>query len=45
MLREKLKGRQPRGESTDAVAWGGLVCSSGEGPVMGLERRDRVGQS
>jgi hypothetical protein len=45
MLREKHKGRKPRGESTDAVAWGGLVCSSDEGSVMGLERRDRVRQS
>ena len=45
MLREKLKGKQPRGESTDALAWGGPVCSSDEGPVMGLERRDQVRQS
>jgi hypothetical protein len=39
MLREKHKGRKPRGESTDAMAWGGPVCSSDEGLVMGLERR------
>ena len=45
MLREKLKGKRPRGESTDALAWGGPVCSSDEGLVMGLERRDRVRQS
>ena len=25
MLREKHKGRKPRGESTDAVAWGGPI--------------------
>ena len=45
MLREKCKGRKPRGESTDALVWDGLVRSSEEGPVMGLERRDRVRQS
>jgi hypothetical protein len=45
MLREKLKGKQPRGESTDAVVWGGPIRSSDEGLVMGLERRDRVRQS
>ena len=45
MPREKHKGKKPRGESTDAVAWGGPVCSSEEGSVMGLERRDRVRQS
>ena len=45
MLREKHKGKQPRGESTDAMVWGGPICSSEEGSVMGLERRDRVGQS
>ena len=41
MLREKHKGRKPRGESTDAMACGGPICSSEEGLVMGLERRDR----
>jgi hypothetical protein len=45
MLREKHKGKQPRGESTDALAWDGPVCSSDEGSVMGLERRVRVRQS
>ena len=45
MLREKRKGRKPRGESTDALAWDGPVRSSEEGSVMGLERRDRVRQS
>ena len=45
MLREKHKGRKPRGESTDAMAWGGPACSSDEGSVMGLERRGRVRQS
>ena len=38
MLREKLKGKQPRGESTDALAWGGPVRSSDEGLVMGLRQ-------
>jgi hypothetical protein len=38
MLREKHKGRQPRGDSTDALVWRGLACSSGAGPVMGLEQ-------
>jgi len=35
-------GMKPRGESTDATLWGGLVHSSDEGPVMGLERRGWV---
>ena len=35
MLREKHKGRKPRGERSDVMAWGGPVCSSDEGPVMG----------
>ena len=30
------------GESSDAGHRGGPSCSSGEGPVMGLERRGRV---
>jgi hypothetical protein len=38
MLREKHKGRKPRGESTDALAWDGPACNSDEGSVMGLER-------
>jgi hypothetical protein len=45
MLREKHKGRKPRGESTDALVWDGPVCMSEEGPVMGLEQRGRVRQS
>jgi hypothetical protein len=45
MLREKRKGRKPRGESTDAMVWDGPARSSDEGSVMGLERRDRVRQS
>ena len=45
MLREKHKGGKTRGERTDAVAWGGPVRISEEGPVMGLERRGRVRQS
>jgi hypothetical protein len=35
MLREKHKDRQPRGESTYALVWGGLACSSDAGPAMG----------
>ena len=35
MLREKHKGRKPRGESTDALVWDGPVCISDEGSVMG----------
>ena len=42
MAREKHKRRKPRGESTDAERWGGPVRRSDEGPVMGLEQRDRV---
>jgi hypothetical protein len=38
MAREKHKGRKPRGESTDALAWDGLACSSHEGSVTGLEQ-------
>ena len=45
LLREKHKGRKPRGESTDALAWGGPARTSDEGSVMGLERRGRVRQS
>jgi hypothetical protein len=45
MLREKRKGRKPRGESTDALVWDGLVCSNEEGSVMGPERRDGTGNS
>jgi hypothetical protein len=39
MLREKHKGRKPRGESTDALVWDGPACSSYEGSVMELEQR------
>ncbi len=39
MLREKRKGKPPERESTDAGYRGGATRSSGEGPVMGLERR------
>jgi hypothetical protein len=45
MLREKHKAKPPRGESTDALVWGGPTCSSDEGSVMVLERRGRVRQS
>jgi len=38
----KHKRRKPRGESTEAEHWGGPIRSSEEGPVMGLEQRDRV---
>jgi hypothetical protein len=39
MAREKRKGKPPECESTDAGNRGGATRSSGEGPVMGLERR------
>src|SRR4029077_14331945 len=42
MAREKHKRRKPRGESNEAEHWGGPIRISDEGPVMGLERRDRV---
>ena len=45
MPREKHKRPKPRGESTDAEHWGGPTRSSDEGPVMGLEQRDRVRRS
>jgi hypothetical protein len=45
MLREKPKRRTPRGERTDVGHWDGLIRSSEESPVMGLERRGRVRQS
>ena len=43
------RGRTPsgghrEGQSTDARHRGGPARSSGEGPVMGLERRGRAGQ-
>jgi len=43
MRREKHKRRKPRGEITEARDWDGLTCTSGEGSVMGLERRGRSG--
>jgi hypothetical protein len=42
MLREKIKRPKPQDERTDAEHWGGLIRSSDEGPVMGLERRGQV---
>ena len=45
MAREKRKRRKPRGESTDAEHWDGPISKSDEGPVMGLEQRDRVRRS
>jgi hypothetical protein len=42
MSREKHKWLKPRGESTDVEHWGGPIRTSDEGPVMGLEQRDRV---
>ena len=42
MPREKHKRQKPRGESTEAADWDGSARSSGEGPVMGLERRGWV---
>ena len=46
-VRLAARGRTPReaypeAESTDAGHRGGPARSSGEGPVMGLERRGRV---
>ncbi len=42
MPREKAQVANPRGRNTDAPARGGLLRSSDEGPVMGLERRGQV---
>jgi len=39
MEREKSKGQTPEGESTDAENRGGVIRSSDEVPVMGMERR------
>jgi len=41
MAREKHKRRTPRGESTEAEHWDGPISRSDEGPVIGLEQRDR----
>jgi hypothetical protein len=38
----ELQAADLRGESTDAGQRGGPPRSSGEGPVMGLERRGRI---
>jgi hypothetical protein len=42
MLREKAQGQQTEAESTNALIRVGLLHSSDEGPVMGLERREQV---
>ena len=42
MLREKLKWKPHQSQSTDAGHRGGWARSSGEGPVMGLERRGPI---
>jgi hypothetical protein len=39
MPREERKGKPPKRASTDAGYRDGATCSSGEGPVTGLERR------
>jgi hypothetical protein len=42
MIREKHKWNHHKCESTDAVNRGGVIRSSEEGPVMGLERRGHI---
>jgi hypothetical protein len=42
MTREKLKRPKPRGESTEAKAWGGPPRRSEEGTVMEPEQRGWV---
>src|SRR5215471_7182081 len=42
MLREKPKWKPHEGQSTDAGHRGGWARSSGEGPVMGPERRGPI---
>ena len=44
MLRETRKRQNRERLSTDAAHRGGVACSSGEGPVMGLERRGHLGR-
>ena len=44
MLREPSKWQTRKDLSTDARHRGGLVCSSDEAPVMGVERRDQIVQ-
>jgi hypothetical protein len=36
------RGRKPKARVPDAAHWGGLGCSSDEGPVMGLEQRPQA---
>ena len=40
--RERVERRKPETLSTDAVPAGGPARSSGEAPVMGVERRGRL---
>jgi hypothetical protein len=42
MLREKFKQRTCKNESTDAKHRDGLIGSSEEAPVMGVERSDQI---
>lgn len=42
MLREKVKQRTCKSESTDAGHRGGLMCSSVEVLVMSMERRHQI---
>jgi hypothetical protein len=41
MLREKVQGDTHLGQNTEALSRDGLVRSSNEVPVMGMERRDK----
>ena len=41
MLREKAQSVEHLGRNTNAPSRGGLVRSSNEVPVMGMERRDK----
>lgn len=42
MLREPLKWRTHKSQSTDAAYWGGVVRSSVEAAVMAVEQRGDV---
>ena len=42
MAREKAQGQQPEAESTNALIRVGLLHSSDEAPVTGVERREQV---
>jgi hypothetical protein len=42
MLREKFKQITCKNESTDAVHGDGLIGSSDEAPVMGVERSNQI---